>query len=350
VGLDSLNFLEAVRGLPEQIADAHVAARDALRGASLPAPVDLTSIAVLGMGGSGISGDVLASVGSNELSLPVLVHKQIRTPAYIGERTLVFAVSYSGETEETVAMTRGAIAAGARVVVVSSGGELARMANESGALHLSCPPGFMPRAAIGALVAPILSTLGAIGLLTNVDDDLISARDQLGVRRDACAPEVPAPENIARELARNIGGTFPVIYGGGAIGSVAAMRWKCDINENAKAPAFWAAYPELDHNEICAWGQHGDVTRQVISMIELRHEYEHDRLSQRIEVTRDIVSEAVHQVLEVRASGNGRLAQLLDLMYVGDWVSVYMAINAGVDPGPIEAIATLKGILAATTG
>lgn len=346
--LDSLNFLEAVHGLPEQLADAQSAARAALNGADLPASAEITSIAVLGMGGSGISGDVLASVGSNELSIPVLVHKQMRTPAYIGARTLVFAVSYSGETEETVEMTRGAIAAGARVVVVSSGGELARMASEAGALYLSCPTGFMPRAAIGALVAPILTTLGAIGLLSNVEESLGAACEQLAIRRDGCAPEVPAPENLAKELARNIGGTFPVIYGGGALGSVAAMRWKCDINENAKAPAFWAAYPELDHNEICAWGQHGDVTRQIISMIELRHDHEHERLARRIEVTQDIVSEAVHQVLEVRAAGNGRLAQLLDLMYIGDWVSVYMAINSGVDPGPIEAIATLKGILAST--
>ncbi len=350
MALDSLNFLEAVRGLPEQLTDAHSAARTALNGADLPLSSDLTSIAVLGMGGSGISGDVLSAVGSNALSVPVLVHKQIRTPAYIGERTLVFAVSYSGDTEETVAMTRGAVASGARVVVISSGGELVRIANEIGALHLSCPTGFMPRAAIGALVAPIFSTLEAIGLLTGVDESLSSAGAQLAIRRDACAPEVASPKNLAKELARNIGGTFPVIYGGGAIGSVAAMRWKCDINENAKAPAFWAAYPELDHNEICAWGQHGDVTRQIISMIELRHDFEHERLSRRIEVTRDIVSEAVHQVLEVQAAGNGRLAQLIDLMYVGDWVSVYMAINAGVDPGPIEAIATLKGILGATAG
>ena len=107
--LDTLGFVDAVRGLPEQLADAHAATRDALAGAALPAAADITSIAVLGMGGSGISGDVLAAAASGDLCLPVSVHKQIRTPAYIGPRTLVFAVSYSGDTEETVSMARGAI-------------------------------------------------------------------------------------------------------------------------------------------------------------------------------------------------------------------------------------------------
>ena len=168
--------------------------------------------------------------------------------------------------------------------------------------------------------------------------------------RSACAPEVDAPANPAREIARRIDGTIPLVYGGGALGAVAAMRWKCDINENAKAPAFWAAYPELDHNEICGWGQHGDVTRQVVSILELRHAHEHERLGRRIEVTRDIIAEAVHQVVPVEAEGEGRLAQLLDLMYLGDWVSVYLATERGIDPGPIPAIATLKGILATPEG
>ena len=111
--------------------------------------------------------------------------------------------------------------------------------------------------------------------------------------------------NPARELARQIGRTIPLIYGGGAIGAVAAYRWKCDVNENAKAPAFWHTYPELDHNEICAWGQHGDVTRQLITLVELRHGFEHPRLRLRFDATREIIDECVHQVLSVEAQGEG---------------------------------------------
>ena len=152
--------------------------------------------------------------------------------------------------------------------------------------------------------------------------------------------------NPAREIARHIGRTIPLIYGGGAIGAAAAYRWKCDVNENAKAPAFWNAYPELDHNEICAWGQHGDVTRQLLTLIELRHGFEHARLRLRFDATREIIEECVHQVLSVEAEGEGRLAQLLDLMYVGDWVSCYLALQNDVDPGPIDAIFELKARMA----
>jgi glucose/mannose-6-phosphate isomerase len=169
---------------------------------------------------------------------------------------------------------------------------------------------------------------------------------QLAARRDKCKPSVEGPANPARELARKIGRTIPLIYGGGALGGVAAYRWKCDINENAKAPAFWNQYPELDHNEICGWGQHGDVTRQLFSLVELRHGFEHERLAPRFAATREIVDECVYQVLTVESEGDGRLAQLLDLMYFGDWASCYLALQNDVDPGPIDAIVSLKSRLA----
>jgi glucose/mannose-6-phosphate isomerase len=165
---------------------------------------------------------------------------------------------------------------------------------------------------------------------------------QLARRRDQCGPQVEGAANPARELARQIGRTIPLIYGGGSIGATAAYRWKCDINENAKAPAFSNTYPELDHNEICAWGQHGDVTRQLLTLVELRHGFEHARLRLRFDATREIIEECVHQVLSVEAEGEGRLAQLLDLMYVGDWTSCYLALQNDVDPGPIDAIFALK--------
>ena len=114
------------------------------------------------------------------------------------------------------------------------------------------------------------------------------------------------------------------------------------MNTNAKAPAFWNAYPWLDHDEICGWGQHGDVTRQLITVVELRHGHEHAALERRFATTREIIEETVHQVLEVRAAGESRLAQLLDLVHLGTWVSVHLALDAGVDPGPVDAIERLQ--------
>jgi glucose/mannose-6-phosphate isomerase len=342
---DSLGFLDAVAGLPEQMVAAHDAAGSLTR-ADLPARDGIDHVVVLGLGGSGIAGDVLAAVTGGELPVPVVVLKQMRTPAFVGPRTLVFAVSYSGGTEETLSMTAGCLDAGASVIAVTCGGELADLVRARGGRVLPCPTGLMPRAALGALVVPIFVVLFRIGLLPEAHALLVQAQEQVARRRDACVPAVEGAANPARELARRIDRTIPVIHAGGALGAVAAYRWKCDVNENAKAPAFWNVHPELDHNEICGWGQHGDVTRQVLTLVELRHGFEHPRLEPRFDHAREALAEVFAQVLVVEAEGESRLAQLLDLMYLGDWVSCYLALQNDVDPGPIDAIAQLKRELA----
>ncbi|MGB2758064.1 MAG: bifunctional phosphoglucose/phosphomannose isomerase [Acidimicrobiia bacterium] len=343
--LDTLGFLEAVRGLPEQLIAAHATAAQVVP-TSFDGVEHIRNICVIGMGGSGISGDVLAAVAGPFLNIPITVSKQYELPAFVDSNTLVFVMSYSGGTEETLTAYETAVAAGARRVVVTNGGPLGDHAEHDGALRIPCPDGYMPRAALGALVVPILVTLFRMGLLPQAHGWLEAAQEQLLRRRDQCEPSVEGAANPAREIARKIGRTIPLVYGGGPIGAVAAYRWKCDINENAKAPAFAANYPELDHNEICGWGVHGDVTRQVMSLVELRHDSEHAQVQRRFEATRTIIQEALADVIEVRAEGDGPLAQLLDLMYIGDWVSCYMALDQGVDPGPIDAIMQLKQQLA----
>ena len=342
--IDTLGFVEAVRSLPEQFAAGMQAARE----------VDLTAlgaasierVVVCGMGGSGISGDVLAAVAGPVSPVPIVVSKGYELPAFAGPETLVFAMSYSGGTEETLEATAAAFAAGARVVAVTAGGRLGALAADRKAPVVPCPGGFMPRAALGHLASPLFVVLDRLGLLPGATAWVEAAGRRAAERRAVCRPEVEGQANPARELARRIGRTFPLVWGTGALGAVAAYRWKADVNENAKAPAFWNAFPELDHNEICAFGQHGDVTRQVVTLVELRHDHEHAQLARRVAATRAIVEETVASVLEVRAEGEGRLAQLVDLMYMGDWVSVYLALDAGVDPGPIDAIARLKDELA----
>ena len=342
--VDTLGFADAVASLPEQFTEALSAASSVDLGAVSGASI--ANIAVCGMGGSGISGDVLAATGWHDLSVPVSVLKQYRAPRFVGPGTLFFAMSYSGGTQETLEATAAALSAGAQVVAVCSGGELARLAGEAGAPVIGCPPGFMPRAALGHLATPLFVVCERLELLPGGEAAVKAAQTQAARRRDACRPESLGQANPARELARRIGRTFPLVWGTGALGAVAAYRWKADVNENAKAPAFANGFPELDHNEICAFGQHGDVTRQVVTLVELRHDHEHAQLARRVAATRAIVEETVASVLEVRAEGDGRLAQLVDLMYLGDWVSLYLAFDAGVDPGPIDAIARLKAELA----
>ena len=345
MAVDSLGFGDALAAMPEQLAAAHEVAGK-VPAAALPDAAAFDRIVTLGMGGSGIAGNVLQAIGTATLPVPVTVLKHYRTPAFVNDRTLAFALSYSGDTEETIEMARGALAAGATLVAISSGGELARLAQESGSLHVPCPGDIlMPRLALGALVAPLVVVLFRMGMLPEAHAGLLRAQEQLARRRDQCKPSVEGERNPARELARKIGRTIPIVYGSGGLGAVAAMRWKQSVNENAKAPAFWNEYPELDHNEVCGWGQHGDVTRQVFTLIELRHGLEHPRLEQRATATRELIEEALVQVLAVDAEGEGRLAQLLDLVHLGDWTSYYLALDNDVDPGPIDAIDQLKASL-----
>jgi glucose/mannose-6-phosphate isomerase len=342
--LDTLGMWDLTLGLPEQVEQAVGLVGD-LDG--MPSASEVDRVVVLGMGGSGVSGDVLAAIAGPVSPVPVTVVKGYECPAFVDHRTLCFAASFSGDTEETVEAAGAAAAAGARLVVLSSGGRLADLAASTGAPRVVLPSAIpMPRAAIGLMAVPPLLVMEAAGLLPGAGIAVDAAVAQLRRRRDALA----GGGGPARHLAREIGLTFPLVYGGGAVGAVAALRWKNQVNENAKAPAFAHAYPELCHNEICGWGQHGDVTRQVLTLVQLRHDHEHPQVARRFPLVQELVGEAVASVVEVRAEGDGPLAQLFDLVLVGDVVSLHLAFDAGIDPGPIPVLDQLKASLASPPG
>jgi glucose/mannose-6-phosphate isomerase len=200
----------------------------------------------------------------------------------------------------------------------------------------------MPRAGLGAMVAPVLAVAEDTGVLAGGRDELAAAVSQLRRRTDALS----RPGNLAEELARTIGRTWPLVYGAGPLGAVAALRWKNQVNENAKAPAFHHTLPEVCHNELCGWGQHGDVTRQVLTLVELRHGYEATDVPRRFELMDDQMLEVVADICVVEAEGDGPLAQLMDLVLIGDVTSLHLAADAGVDPGPIPALDAMKAGLA----
>jgi glucose/mannose-6-phosphate isomerase len=197
-----------------------------------------------------------------------------------------------------------------------------------------------PRAALGAMATPALVILEALGLYRGGHSWIDAAVEQLKRRRDQLAGG--GESSPAAAVARQIGRTVPLIHGGGSVGATAAQRWKTQVNENAKAPAFWSAQPELCHNEVCGWGQHGDVTRQVLTAVALRHDGEHPQVGQRFELVGELMREVVADVVEVHAEGDGDLAQLFDLILFGDYVSLWMAVQAGVDPGPVPVLVELK--------
>ncbi len=334
--LDSLGMHEATATLPEQVA----AAIDAGRGLDgLPDRENVEQVVVLGMGGSGLAGDVLVAVAGPFLPVPVTVVKSYELPDFVGRESLVFAVSFSGDTEETVEAAGESFEAGASLVAVTGGGELERLAEEWGAPVVHVPRSIpQPRAALGAMAVPPLVVLEDIGLFPGATGWVELAVEQLSRRRD----RLVLPGSEAEVIARQIGRTIPLVHGAQAVGAAAAMRWKTQVNENAKSPAFYSVYPELGHNEVAGWGQHGDVTRQVLTLVNLRHDAEHPQVARRFPIVTEMLREVVADVIEVRAQGEGDLAQLLDLILIGDFVSLHLAASEGIDPGPIPVLDELK--------
>ena len=295
---DSLDMLGATAGLPEQLETSASAAAEVT---GLPSPEGLGAIAVLGMGGSGVAGEILQAIGKDRLRLPIVLVGDYSLPAFVGPSTLVFAVSFSGETEETLEATETAVGRGARLIAVTSGGSLKEMAVANGAPVFATLGGIpQPRAGVATMAAPLLVALERLG------------------------------------------------QGANGIGAVAARRWKTQLNENAKAPAFFATQPEWCHNEICGFGQNGDVTRQVMTIVTLRSDFEHPQVERRFSLVKEFVGEAVASVIEVRAEGSGPLAQLFDLIMIGDFVSLHVASREGIDPGPIPVLVDVKRRLAAS--
>jgi len=338
--LDTAGMFEAAASFPEQVAQAVSAARG-LDG--LPDRLYVENVVVLGMGGSGIAGDLMIAVAGPFLPVPVVVVKSYDRPDFVGPGSLVFAISFSGDTEETVEAAGEAATAGASLVAVTSGGELGKLAEEWGAPVVQVPASIpQPRAALGAMAVPPLVVLEEIGLFPGATQWVAQAVEQLRRRRDSLVQ----PGSVAEDIARRIGRSIPLFYGAHSLGATAALRWKTQVNENAKSPAFWAVLPELCHNEIAGWGQQGDVTRQLITLVNLRHDAEHPQVVRRIAFVTELLREVVADVIEFRAEGEGDLAQLLDLILVGDYMSLHLATREGVDPGPVPVLDDLKRRLA----
>jgi len=336
---DSQDMLSATAGLPEQLEASAAQAREV---PGLPSVEGLDSIAVLGMGGSGVAGEILQAVGNDQLGLPVVLVGDYSLPAFVGPGTLVFAVSFSGQTEETLEATKTALDRGARLIAVTSGGQLAELAATAGAPVFTTLPGIpQPRAGVATTTAPLLVALERLGLLTGMTSAIAAAVDQLKSRRDALV----GGGGVALEIAQRAGRTMLLIQGATGIGAVAARRWKTQVNENAKAPAFFATQPEWCHNEVCGFGQNGDVTRQVTTIVQLRNDFDHPQLQRRFDLVEELVGEAVASVIEVRADGRGPLAQLFDLVMVGDFVSLHLATREGIDPGPVPVLVEVKRLL-----
>jgi glucose/mannose-6-phosphate isomerase len=337
---DPQAMLDAVLGMPSDCRAAYDSARLAER---LPSAEGVTSVTFCGMGGSAVSGDVVRSVFLERLGLPVEVNRSPVLPEHCGSHTLVVCSSYSGNTAETLAAFRSALKRGCRVLVVTSGGTIAEEAAELGVASVHVPSGYQPRAALGHLGFASLGALEAMGILPPLAGDVGEAVDEVEALLAEMGPAAPTQSNAAKTLAARIGDRCPVIWGADGIGSVAAARWKTQMNENAKLPAFWSSMSELDHNEVVGWTS---PFGERFFVVGLRHDGEDPQLAPRFPLSYDIVRAAGGEVDEINARGASALARLMSLIIVGDLTSVYVAIGRAVDPTPVPVIERLKAALA----
>lgn len=333
---DSLGLRDAVLDLPDQVAAAF---RALTVTGPLPTHDEVANVLVLGTGGAGWVGDLLAAVAGPFMPVPLVVHKGFEPPSFVDRSTLVVAISASGNSPEVVASATTATDAGGRLFAVTSGGRLGALADACEAPTVFLPAATStpvpPRARIGAMAIPVLKAFDAMGLYPGGRDWIAAAIDQLKARRETVTGD---GADEAGRVARAIGTTMAVVYGGGVLGGVAAERWKAQLNQSAKTPAFTGELPDVVHGELAGWGQHGDVTRQILSLVLLRHEEEPPEVAEQFAAVEAWTDEVVSRIVSVQARGEGALAQLLDLAFIGDLVSLELAAHAGIDPGPTPVI------------
>ncbi|MEM3788732.1 MAG: bifunctional phosphoglucose/phosphomannose isomerase [Candidatus Bathyarchaeia archaeon] len=304
------------------------------------------SVIVAGMGGSAIGGELLKDWVNDTLTIPVEVCREYALPAHADKHTLMFIVSYSGETEETLSVFLDAIKRNCMIVCISSGGTLLNFAEKLKIPSVRIPEGIPPRAALPYLFIPKLVILEKLGLAVKTEAEISEA---ITVLRRVCnenAPEKSLKENFSKKLASDICGTVPFVYGFGFYRSV-AQRFKQQFNENSKVPAKWEVFPELNHNDIVGW-ERAEETADYFSAVVIRDKSEPEQIRCRIEATKELLSGKVKGIYEVWSKGKGRLAKMLSATVIGDFTSVYLAILRGVDPTPVKTITILKGKIAKT--
>jgi glucose/mannose-6-phosphate isomerase len=337
--VDPSDQLGDVLALPEHLRDALWRVESAIMQ-----DWDTTAgLVVAGMGGSAIGGALARAALGDHATRPIFVTRAYGIPTWTTPETMVLCASYSGETEETLACYESAGALGAKRTVVTTGGRLAEMARADGVPVIPLPGGFQPRAAVAYMTVAALEVAALCGAgprLTSEIDVAASHTEQLVAEWGPDASE----DSLAKELARGLFGTTPVVAGAGLTSPI-AYRWKTQINENAKQPCFWNELPELDHNEIAGWEGARDVGR--FSAVFLDDSDAHPRVKERMDLTERLIAGNATASFRLETRGQTAIERVISLVLLGDLVSIYLATLRGVDPGPVKMIDELKDALAA---
>lgn len=340
--LDAQNMLAHLTQFPQQLQTAF----DLAQAHKYKVKVDnIRQVVVLGMGGSAIGGEMSVGLSHDYGKVPFFIFRNYRIPAWVGEHTLVVAVSYSGNTEETLSALAGAATKNAPFMAITSGGKLAEEAERAGADVIKVPGGLPPRAAFGYLFMAQITAFWKLGLMNLAMDAWIHT-----IVQEAEFNIHPLlPESVggrAFELARALEKSLPIIYTGPGILAPVGIRWKGQISENAKMLAYHNVYPEMNHNEIVGWRQMPELLSQMV-VIHLQDEDDDERVTLRMDKTGRMISRLSGGIFYLQSHGSNVVSRILSLVQLGDFISYYLALLNREDPTPVVAIDELKAYLAA---
>jgi glucose/mannose-6-phosphate isomerase len=332
---DTSDMLGKIAGMPAQIEEGFRLAEEAWKPFAGLTP---SAIAVAGMGGSAIGGEVVRTYLSAGLRIPMVICRDYTLPGFLTEDSLVIVSSYSGNTEEALACFKDALERGAKVGCVGSGGELLIQAEKHSVPFVRLPEGFPPRAALGYSFSALLGLVWSAGMCEPGMGELEECTTLLRELTGAYAPPAAGsndPIGIAEELV----GSCPIVYCSSPLAAV-GLRWKNQFCENAKRHALVGILPEMSHNDIMGW--EGDVGRLDAGVILLRMDGEHPLVSARFSFLKELLKGKARYCGELRARGSSLLTRMFSLILLGDYVSVYLALLCGIDPTPIGTIDSLK--------
>jgi glucose/mannose-6-phosphate isomerase len=365
--LDDAALLEAAdpAGMLRQVASSAAQVRTAVRTAEEADLGELTAhgrpraIVVTGMGGSGIAGEVLAAVCGAGCPVQVATIHDYRLPGWVGAADLVIAVSCSGGTEETLAAASAAVRRGCRLLAVGSRGSMLHaVAEQARAAFIPVEPAGMPRSTLWGLSVPLVVAASRLGVVSVGDSDYEAAAAELERVSHLCRPDSESFVNPGKSIALELSGTLPMIWGTSPLAGVAAYRFSCQLNENAKYAGVYGVLPEANHNQVVAFdgpfaagtgdGLMVDNGKPPVPLrlVLLRDTQEHPQVTRRREESARLAAGRGIDVTEIAATGEGPLERLASLVQVIDYATVYLALANAIDPGPVTAIQELKARIA----
>jgi glucose/mannose-6-phosphate isomerase len=335
--IDASGMLSLVDKLPDMLAEGWVIANKA----DIPNAGRIDNLVISGMGGSAISGDIISLVLRDTADYPIYVNRSYSCPKFVNDKTLFIALSYSGNTEETISSFKEALNKGARIISISSGGELKELSIKNNIKHIEVPKGLPPRAALGYLLSSSLNVISRSLMINNIKDDFEEAVKLVKQLSRKYCFKSGTRENEPKLMAIKLKGRTPVIFTSEGTTYSAGLRWKTQINENSKVTAILCVFPELNHNDMVNFANLNPGDNDF-SFIILRDENDLERMKRRIEITKSLISGHVGGITEVWSQGKSRLEKLMSLIIYGDYLSVYLALLSGIDPTPVEIIEKLK--------